>query len=139
MDKHATHVARALLVVIAGRDVLSPVNKKKQHQQQQQHAEGEEGPEGAAEGRRFNQAAFKPGRSSLQQKMEGNAPAAAAAAGQQQQQQGVRFPALLRRFAKMLPLYDAANMQLLGKNNYSGPFIQAVLRAAAADRLRPRV
>jgi hypothetical protein len=76
--------------------------------------------------------AFKPGRSSLQQKMEGNTPAAAAAAGQQQQ--GVRFPALLRRFAKMLPLYDAANMQLLGKNNYSGPFIQAVLRAAAGDK-----
>jgi hypothetical protein len=135
MDKHATHVARALLVVIAGRDVLSPVNKKKQHQQQQQQQlEGEEGPEDAAEGRKYNKAAFKPGRSSLQQKMEGNAPAAAAAAGQQQQQQqGVRFPALLRRFAKMLPLYDAANMQLLGKNNYSGPFIQAVLRAASGD------
>jgi hypothetical protein len=77
--------------------------------------------------------AFKPGRSSLQQKMEGNTPAAAAGQ-QQQQQQGVRFPALLRRFAKMLPLYDAVNMQLLGKNNYSGPFIQAVLRAAAGDK-----
>lgn len=47
MDKHATHVARALLVVIAGKDVLSPVAKKKH---QQQHGEGEEGGEGAAAG-----------------------------------------------------------------------------------------
>jgi hypothetical protein len=54
MDKHATHVARALLVVIAGRDVLSPVAKKKQHQHQQ-HGEGEEGQEAAAEGRKANQ------------------------------------------------------------------------------------
>jgi hypothetical protein len=55
MDKHATHVARALLVVLAGRDVLSPVAKKKQQQQQQQAEGQQEGGEAAAEGRKANQ------------------------------------------------------------------------------------
>eukprot|EP00879_Flechtneria_rotunda_P022286 GHRR01023514.1.p1 GENE.GHRR01023514.1~~GHRR01023514.1.p1 ORF type:complete len:288 (+),score=127.52 GHRR01023514.1:96-959(+) len=118
MDKHATHVARALLVVIAGRDVLSPVAKKKQQQQQQ--FEEEEGTEGAAAGSQ-HQKGLKSSRSSLQEKLEGN----------RQQQQPIRFPELLRRCAKMLPIYDASNMALLGKNSYSSPFLQAMLRAAA--------
>lgn len=36
MDKHATHVARALLVAVTGRDVLSPAGKKQKQQQLQQ-------------------------------------------------------------------------------------------------------
>jgi hypothetical protein len=80
--------------------------------------------------------AFKTSKSSLQEKMEGSShkpqhhlsssSAAAAAAS-------VRFPKLLARYAKMLPCYDASNMLLLGKNSYSSPFLQAMLRAAAAD------
>jgi len=82
--------------------------------------------------------AFKASKSSLQEKMEGSshkpqqhpssAAAAAAAAAA-----SVRFPKLLARYAKMLPCYDASNMLLLGKNSYSSPFLQAMLRAAAAD------
>jgi hypothetical protein len=41
-DKHATHVARALLVVVAGRDVLTPPGKKQRQRQRQQQGGGEE-------------------------------------------------------------------------------------------------
>lgn len=61
----------------------------------------------------------------MQEKLEGTADPAAAP---------LRFPALLRRYAKMLPLYEASSMMLLGKNSYSSPFVQAVLRAAAGDQ-----
>lgn len=126
MDKHATHVARALLVVIAGRDVLSPVAKKKQQQQQQQQieAEGSEHQLAAAAAAAGNTPAFKSKRSSLQEKLSGRCSVDVAPG---------RYPSLLRRYAKMLPCYDASNMSMLGKNSYSSPFIQAVLRAAAGD------
>lgn len=41
-DKHATHVARALLVVVTGRDVLTPPGKKQRQRQRQQQGGGEE-------------------------------------------------------------------------------------------------
>ena len=46
----------------------------------------------------------------------------------------MRFPALLQRMAKMLPCYDVAGMNTLAKNQYSGPFLQAVLKAVAGNR-----
>jgi len=48
-DRHATHVARALLVVLAGRDVLTPPGKKQRQRQQQQQGgfEGEDGEGGS--------------------------------------------------------------------------------------------
>lgn len=57
-DKHATHVARALLVVVTGRDVLTPPGKKqrqRQQQQQQQGAGGAEGEEGHSGGQQQQQ------------------------------------------------------------------------------------
>jgi hypothetical protein len=57
-DKHATHVARALLVVVTGRDVLTPPGKKqrqRQQQQQQQGGGGAEGEEGQAGGQQQQQ------------------------------------------------------------------------------------
>lgn len=47
-DKHATHVARALLVAVTGRDVLTPPGKKQRQRQQQQQGGGGEGEEGLA-------------------------------------------------------------------------------------------
>ena len=44
VHKYATHVARRLLSVLAGRDV-APAPGRKQQQQAQQHAEGEAGEE----------------------------------------------------------------------------------------------
>lgn len=50
-DKHATHVARALLVVVAGKDVLTPPGKKqRQRQKEQQQYGGGEGEEGQGAG-----------------------------------------------------------------------------------------
>jgi hypothetical protein len=50
-DKHATHVARALLVVVAGKDVLTPPGKKqRQRQKEQQQYGGGEGEEGQGDG-----------------------------------------------------------------------------------------
>lgn len=44
-----------------------------------------------------------------------------------------RYPALLRRLIKALPLFDPQQMSSLGKNTYGGPLLQAMLRAAAQD------
>jgi hypothetical protein len=55
-DKHATHVARALLVAVTGRDVLTPPGKKqRQRQQQAQQGGSGEGEEGAAGGQQQQQ------------------------------------------------------------------------------------
>jgi hypothetical protein len=51
-DKHATHVARALLVVVTGWDVLTPPGKKQRQRQRQQQGGGEEEEE---QGGAFNQ------------------------------------------------------------------------------------
>jgi hypothetical protein len=62
-------------------------------------------------------------RSSLAEKIEGSGGATSAA----------RYPDLLRRLVKSLPLFDPQQMAQLGKNTYGGPLLQAMLRAAAQD------
>jgi hypothetical protein len=64
-------------------------------------------------------------RSSLAEKLEGSSVSGVIAA--------VRYPALLRRLVKCLPLFDPQQMSQLGKNTYGGPLLQAMLRAAATD------
>lgn len=64
-------------------------------------------------------------RSSLAEKMQASAVGPCTAA--------VRYPVLLRRLVKALPLFDPQQMSSLGKNTYGGPLLQAMLRAAAQD------
>jgi hypothetical protein len=67
---------------------------------------------------------FGPQRSSLAEKMQGTPSAGVTLA---------RYPQLLRRLVKALPLFDPQQMSALGKNTYGGPLLQATLRAAALD------
>lgn len=69
------------------------------------------------------QGVFGKQRSSLAEKIEGSTAGTAA----------VRYPQLLRRLVKALPLFDPQQMSSLGKNTYGGPLLQAMLRAAAHD------
>ncbi len=119
MDRHATHVARALLRVAAGRDVVPASKQGKQKQQERARGGGGGGPQlwrgGDAGGR-----AVDP----LAEKLAGSHGAEAPPP---------RFPQLLSRLARMLPCYDPPSMAALAKNNYSGPFLQGVLRAVAGD------
>lgn len=70
------------------------------------------------------QGVFGPQRSSLGEKLQVSAAAYAPAA---------RYPQLLRRLVKSLPLFDPQQVAALGKNTYGGPLLQAMLRAAALD------
>jgi len=112
MDRHATHVARALLRVGAGRDV---VPASKQGKQKQQDGKSRGGGGGGAGGVGVN---------ALAEKLSGSHGATAP----------LRFPQLVSRLARMLPCYDPPSMAVLAKNTYSGPFLQGVLRAVAGDR-----
>jgi hypothetical protein len=71
------------------------------------------------------QGVFGKQRSSLAEKMQSIAVGPCTAA--------VRYPSLLRRLVKALPLFDPQQMSALGKNTYGGPLLQAMLRAAAQD------
>jgi hypothetical protein len=48
-DKHATHVVRALLVVLVGRDMLTPPGKKQQQQAQQARQQQQQQQDGGQE------------------------------------------------------------------------------------------
>jgi hypothetical protein len=113
MDRHATHVARALLRVAAGRDVV-PASKQGKAKAAEKGGGGGRGAGGG--GKAPDALAEK-----LAGSHSGGPPPPA------------RFPRLLSRLARMLPCYDPPSMAVLAKNPYSGPFLQGVLRAAAGD------
>lgn len=149
MDRHATHVARALLRVAAGRDVV-PASKQGK-QKQRDGGGGGAGAAGARGGvakvraphvrwRALRLPPVSPWQLDLaaplsRPPVQGNDPLAEKLAGSHSSEAPPPlFPALLSRLARMLPCYDPPSMAALAKNTYSGPFLQGVLRAAAGDR-----
>lgn len=76
-----------------------------------------------------SQGVFGRQRSSLAEKLQGSTAAASGTAAA-----STRYPVLLRRLVKSLPLFDPQQMAALGKNTYGGPLLQAMLRASAADQ-----
>ena len=127
MDRHATHVARALLRVAAGRDVV-PASKQGRAKQQEQREAGGGGSGGGGFGAAAGAAQGGPAAPvALAEKLQGSRQAGAAAPPP-------RFPSLLSRLVRMLPCHDPPSMATLAKNSYSGPFLQGALRAVAGDR-----
>jgi hypothetical protein len=98
-----------------------PAGKKQAKQQQPADPDNPEPPH------QQQQAKQKGGKSALAEKMAGSGAGGAQAAP-------ARYPDLLRRYARMMPIYEVSGMSQLAKNQYASPFLQAMLRAAASDR-----
>lgn len=127
MDRHATHVARALLRVAAGRDVVPASKQGKAKQQEQRGAAGggQQGRWGGGGG------GGPPQQAALAEKLQGSHAGA-------DNVPPPRFPSLLSRLVRMLPCQDPPSMAVLAKNSYSGPFLQGILRAVAGNRCAER-
>ncbi|KIY97090.1 puf protein [Monoraphidium neglectum] len=116
MDRHATHVARALLRAAAGRDVVPASKQGKQKQQDRVEGGGGTAKQQGGAGDK----AVDP----LAEKLSGS---------HALEHPPPLFPGLVSRLARMLPCYEPSSMAALAKNTYSGPFLQGVLRAVAGD------
>ncbi|GAB4813915.1 hypothetical protein N2152v2_000961 [Parachlorella kessleri] len=122
VHKYATHVARRLLSVLAGRDV-APAPGRKQQQQAQQHAEGEAGEEEQKQAKQHAKRAGAPG--GLAAKL-GSAAGKAGAAGT------ADYPHLLEKVVTTVLSDDwAETLGEVQRDQFGSPLLQAVLRAAA--------
>lgn len=139
-DKFATHAARRLLCLLAGRNVLPPPSKQQQQQQQQlpglERQPRNKGGAGGAQPLSGLAAKLGPAGGGGGGGGRGGAAALAAELLGEGEGEACRFPVLVSRLVGVVCGDDYAGeaMGELVCHGYACPFLQGLLRAAAADK-----